>query len=305
LAPALLLATASAAIAQTPPVRSGAPVNHRLILKDGSYQLVRKYEIAGDRVRYLSAERGGDWEELPAELVDWEATRKWEPGQSSAATPPAAPEAEDEAVDEQAAQPEVAKGLALPDRDGVFALDTVQGKPVLVELASATLSVNGKRLMGLSALNPLSGTKAVLELDGAHARLHLHVGDLVLYLALDATDDAADADEPASSAPPANSGDAQAARRKQVATGFALVRADVRNEKRILGAMHLSLTGKATQNENVIPARVQPLAGTHWLKITPIQPLAAGEYALVEILSAKQIGESVWEFRVDPQSGDN
>src|ERR1700758_5059661 len=49
------------------------PRGKKLVLKDGTFQLVRDYRRVGERVRYLSAERG-DWEEVPAAMVDWEAT---------------------------------------------------------------------------------------------------------------------------------------------------------------------------------------------------------------------------------------
>ncbi|MDR3725564.1 MAG: hypothetical protein P4K86_00840 [Terracidiphilus sp.] len=320
---AVLLLAAAGAAAQTPkplplkPALPGMATNHRLILKDGNYQLVRKYEIVGDRVRYISLERGGDWEELPVDLVDWEATRKWErdhANQADEAASPAMKEAEDldkeeaaERDEQKARMPEVAKGLELPDEDGVFALDTFQGTPELVELLPTDLNMNAKNKHGLSTLNPLAGAKASLELEGAHAKVHLHVNDPAIYLSLSARDDA---EKVISHAMTVDTGGAKDATSRKhgahsPASGFALVRVDERKAMRIVGAIHMSVTGTVTQDEDVIPAKVEVVPGKHWLKITPNKPLLIGEYALVEIISASDINQSVWDFRVDPRLGDN
>ena len=316
----LLASSASAVRAQkTLPLKPDVPgmaTNHRLILKDGTYQLVRKYEIVGDRVRYISIERSGEWEELPESLVDWDATRKWERDHANQVeeASPAMKEAEDidkeEAAErdaQKARRPEVAKDLELPDEDGVFALDTFQGTPELVELLPNELGANAKTKHGLSTLNPMAGAKATLELEGAHAKVHLHVNDPAIYLSLNARDDA---EQVVSHAMTVNtSGAKEVASRKHGAhsatSGFAIVRVDERNTVSIVGAIHMSPTGAVTQDENVIPTKVEVLPGKHWLKISPGKPLFIGEYALVEILSASDINQSVWDFRVDPQLGDN
>src|SRR5579864_6357084 len=51
------------------------PRGKKLMLKDGSFQLVREYRVEGDRVRYYSLDRS-QWEEIPSDLVDWDATGK-------------------------------------------------------------------------------------------------------------------------------------------------------------------------------------------------------------------------------------
>ncbi|HEY1768436.1 MAG TPA: hypothetical protein VGG26_12300 [Terracidiphilus sp.] len=298
------------------PDAPGMSRNHRLILKDGSYQVVRQYQIAGDRVRYLSQERG-DWEELPADLVDWEATRRWERDHSAAAEQPspAMKEAEDidkeesdERNEETARMPEVAKGLELPDQEGVFVLDTFQGTPELVELPQKDVDVDAKTRHGIGILNPMAGQKANMELSGAHAKIHLHVSQPDFYVSLGVND----MTEPVLSHPmTVNTSTAKAdgAGRHgahSAQSGFAIVRLDQRQAFRFLGVVHMSPSGTATQQENVIPADATVMPGKHWLRIEPKQKLViGGEYALVEILPSGDISTTVWDFRVDPTEGDN
>jgi hypothetical protein len=298
------------------PDAPGLTKNHRLILKDGSYQLVREYQVVGDRVRYRSIERSGDWEELPANLVDWDATRKWElnHGSEEENASPAMKEAEDidkeeiaERLQEQQRRPEVVKGLELPDEDGVFALDTFHGMSELVELVPSELSMNTKTKKGVSVINPLASANASLELPGQKAKVHLHVNDPALYLSLNSQDDAEKVLSHALTVP--TGGAKEQASRKHGAhsttSGFALIRVDQRKEVRIVGAIHVSPTGTISQNEDVVPTKVEVLPGKHWLKLSPQQPLTIGEYALVEIISPSEINQWVWDFRIDPTLGDN
>ena len=116
----------------------------RLILKDGSYQLVTNYEVKGDRVRYKSAERD-EWEELPSALVDWPATEKYEKDRATSAIPEAAridKEVDADREAELARLPQVAPGLRLPDYSGVFLLDNFHGQPQLVELQQSEGDIN-------------------------------------------------------------------------------------------------------------------------------------------------------------------
>lgn len=301
---------------QITPGIPGVQTNHRLILKDGSYQIVRKYEVVGDRVRYISVERGGDWEELPESLVDWEATKKWERDHTdlSVDASPAMQEAAEidkEEADERQAEryrmPEVSKGLELPDEDSVFVLDTYQGTPELVELPPNTLAVDARTHHGVSALNPLAAERAPIELPGSHAKVHLHVSEPVIYLSLNVADDKERVLGHAMTVKTGSSPQVVNGKHGAHSTqsGFAIVRVDERQKVRIIGSLKLSRDGTITQNENIIPTNVEVMPGKHWLKVTPAQKLEIGDYALVEILSPQDISETVWDFRVNPVMGDN
>ncbi|MGB8762153.1 MAG: hypothetical protein WCD01_14720, partial [Candidatus Sulfotelmatobacter sp.] len=161
----------------------------RLILKDGTYQLVTTYEIKGDRVRYKSSERD-EWEELPSALVDWPATEKYEKDRAASAIPEAA------AIDKEADKeidadretalsrlPQVAPGLRLPDYSGVFLLDNFQGQPQLVELQQSEGDINHDTKANLlRGIIPAAGAKQTVELEGEHAAVHAHVAVPSIYI---------------------------------------------------------------------------------------------------------------------------
>src|SRR5208283_421031 len=157
---------------------SGVPVLPRgikLVLKDGTFQVVREYQRNGDRVRYFSMERG-DWEEIPTSLVDWDATAK----AASEAEKSSAAEVEKIHKQEEAkrmdnvtdidASLQVGGGVFLPEGEGMFVLE---GKSVRVldQVGTRTKS-SILRTAGQVVVPIVPGKKTVL-LTGAHATVRL------------------------------------------------------------------------------------------------------------------------------------
>jgi len=277
----------------------------RLILKDGDYHLVREWELKGDRVRFYSTERR-EWEELPSELVDWEATKKYEEQREtkgvSAEVQQLSAEEEAERRAEEARTPEVAPGIRLPANGGVYLLDTYRGEAQLVEVVQSGSDIHketGKNILR-AAINPFAKAKQSIRLPGLDARIQAHDPDPILFVNIDddpeATPDAG---------PGANQAGADAKPELDAwAQRFRIARLEPKKKERIVGNLSIGFTGKVSQKHQWVETRIEPVSGG-WLRVTPAMHLEPGEYALIELLGKNQFNLYVWDFGVDPVAPQN
>lgn len=276
---------------------AGAQQNpKRLILKDGSYQAATKWEIQGDRVRYYSSDRY-DWEEMPKDLVDWPATEKYNQEHEKQRTITAAEVTQEEEAEkraEEAQSPTVAPGLRLPDGGGVFLLDNFRGQPQLVEMVQNGGELNkqtGKNILR-AAMNPLTlSSRQTIEIKGLHARVQAHEAQPVFYMNVNQ----ADSDPDAGGAPSKDT--------NQQPDRYRIVRVEQKKDNRVVGNLSIAIYGKVTEKEDWVKTTISPVGD--WVKVTPDEALAPGEYALVEMLGKKQINLYVWDFGVNPAAPAN
>jgi hypothetical protein len=263
----------------------------RLILKDGSYQPVLEYKVEGDRVHYKSADRF-EWEYIPNELVDWDATNKYNTNpvknDTSREARDAAEEEAREASKSEAEAPTVAPRLRLPSSDigGVHLLDEFKGRPELAEILQNGADVNkntGKNALR-STVNPLATKHQSFELKGAHARVQSHVTTPTLYLCVESGEKKVD-----------------------VSDHYRLVRvdSDVPRNTRSVGTLNVKISGKTSQTQKIIPATATKVNEGVWVKLVPTQPLEPGEYAVVEMLGEGEMNLYVWDFGVNPAAPEN
>ncbi len=275
----------------------------RLILKDGTYQSVTKYEVHGDRVRYYSAERG-EWEEVPNSMVDWDATEKFEQWRQEGKAAPEAveldKELEAERQAERARSPQVAPGLRLPDEGGIFLLDTYENQPQLTEVqqSGGDLEKNSKSNILRAVINPLASAKQTIELPGPHSKIQSHTTVPSLYINIDPNTGApATAIEKPAAGEPAPLSLASSER-------FKIIRVEVKNGKRVAGTVKVAVNGSTKTDERFVAATATALTGG-WVKLAPSEPLAAGEYAVAEMVGKEGLNLYVWDFGVNPSAPAN
>src|ERR1039457_1244417 len=137
--------------------------NVRLYLKDGTYHLVREYQVQTDRIRYYSVERS-DWEEIPLDMVDLKRTES-EAAERQANLEKESKVVAEESAAERAVQQEKNK---IPQDPGVYWLDGKETK-VLKPGELAVHSNKGRSILQkLSPIPTITG-KATLEMAGPHS----------------------------------------------------------------------------------------------------------------------------------------
>jgi hypothetical protein len=290
----------------------------RLILKDGTYQIVLSYKVVGQRVQYLSAERGAEMEEIPVDLVDLPATKQWEQQHTAASeaiadnpqlrpAPVLSPELAREEAERLELSPEVAPNLRLVPEDSVLALDTWHGAPELVPLLQSQGDLNKETGHSIlrQVLKPNAARHQVLVLPGEKSPVQMHVAQPVFYIRMD--DDAVPSSD-VMTVDTHGATSSQGVKENEKSTGprdYAIVRVDVRQDARVVASFNTSALGSTKRQEDVIDTTSTPLPGGHWIRVVPTGPLLFGEYCLVEILGDNQINLGVWDFGVHPSEPEN
>ncbi len=236
----------------------------RLYLKDGSYHLIREYEVKDDRVRYYSSERG-DWEEIPLDLVDLKRTRAESESREQAEKEDAAQQAAEEKA-ERAIRKEIE---SVPVEPGVY---YVAGANQLKTIPEAqTKIVNDKKRTVLKVLSPLPivAGKGTLEIDGPKSANVVDSATPEFYIRL--------------------------AREER----FGMVKLAEHKGNRVVEEIQIIPVTKEIAEKQDEVATFRRQAGDSLYKIWPKAPLEPGEYAIVEFSPAEDrpmLSIMTWDF---------
>lgn len=248
------------------------PRGKKLIMKDGSFQIVSSYAVDGDRVRYLSVERG-EWEEIPTSLVDWPATKKAEADREKT---DAALTTKLKSDEEAAAKApvdvdvsfEIVPGVFLPPGEGFFLLDNHSVFPLKQSPASAKLA-KGHFVEQIAVPVPVIPSRTSVDLPGKHASFRTTDPTPEFYFR---TKDFAEPE-------------------------IELIVAHVQSSKRHIENIDTLFGQQSVKGKSVPLQEWQVAKGLY--RFTLGKSLAPGEYALVQFFPKQGLDLLLWDFGVD------
>lgn len=220
--------------------------NVKLYLTDGTYQLVREYQVQTDRVRYYSVERI-DWEEIPLDMVDLKRTK------AEVAERQEDVEKEEKIVAEESAAEKEVKQEArrIPQDPGAYWLDGKEAK-VMKQGEVAVHSNKGRTILQKLSPIPAVTGKATLEMTGAHSATIFTNPEQEFYIQLAGTE------------------------------GFGIVRLTTKGAVRIVENLTYNPIDKNMVDEDRTMVDILHRQLDDGLyKIWPKDPLPPGEYAVV------------------------
>ena len=235
--------------------------NLKLYLKDGSYQIVREYQVQADRVHFYSVERS-QWEDIPLALVDLKRTQAEAAERRTQSEKDAQAVAEEEKVERDLAR----ETSRIPQDPGVYWLEGNQAR--VIKVAQSTIHTDKRRsvLKALSPIPAVSG-KGTLELSGAHSPNVFTNPEQEFYIQLAETE------------------------------RFGIAKLTSKGAVRIVENLTFVPVTKEVVEEPTMVETFQTQLADGLYKIWPKQPFEPGEYAVVEYTEGK-LNIQTWDFAV-------
>ena len=235
--------------------------NLKLYMKDGSYHIVREYQVQPDRVHFYSVERS-DWEDVPLDLVDLKRT------QSEAADRQARLEEDAKAMaQEEKAERELEKEKSrIPQDPGAYWL--LGNEVQVMKLAESTIHTNkGRAILKKLTPVPMVTGKATLEIQGANSLNVFTDPEQEFYIQLS---------EP---------------------ERFGIAKLTAKGAVRIVeNVTTLPVVNEIVEEPTMVDILKKEVDGGLY-KIWPKEKLAPGEYAVVEYTESK-LNIQVWDFAI-------
>jgi hypothetical protein len=235
--------------------------NLKLYMKDGSYHIVREYQVQSDRVHFYSVERSG-WEDVPLDLVDLQRTR------SEAAEREASLEEDAKvmAQEEKAERDLEKEKTRIPQDPGAYWLLGNQAQ--VMKLADSTIHTDkGRAVLKKLSPVPVFNGKATLEIQGAHSPTVFTDPEQEFYLQLSELE------------------------------RFGIAKLTVKGAVRIVEKVTtLPVVNEIVEEPAMVDILKKELASGLY-KIWPKEKLEPGEYAVVEYTENK-LNIQVWDFTI-------